>query len=78
MKEEDKTGEQDSKEEKCGWGLDALYASHRRKRPILPINRNHWKTTTIETLTQTANNKAKHSEYDQKKTAMGTGDGETE
>ena len=36
------------------------------------------KPTTIETLTQTANNKAKHSEYDQKKTAMGTGDGETE
>ena len=25
-------------------GLDALYARHRRKRPILPINRNQWKT----------------------------------
>ena len=36
------------------------------------------KPTTIETLTQTASNKAKHSEYDQNKTAMGTGDGETE
>ena len=27
-------------------GLDALYARHRRKRPILPINRNQWKTNS--------------------------------
>ena len=27
-------------------GLDALYAKHRRKRPILPINRNQWKTNS--------------------------------
>ena len=45
-KEEDKTEEQDPKEEKCGWGLDALCARHRRKRPILPINRNQWKTNS--------------------------------
>ena len=27
-------------------GLDALYARHSRKRPILPINRNQWKTNS--------------------------------
>ena len=27
-------------------GLDALYARHRIKRPILPINRNQWKTNS--------------------------------
>ena len=27
-------------------GLDALYARHRRKKPILPINRNQWKTNS--------------------------------
>ena len=36
------------------------------------------KPTATETLTQTTSNKAQHSEYDQNKTTMGTGDGETE
>ena len=46
-KEEDKTGEQDPKEEKCGLGAPAaLYARHKRKKPILPINKNQWKANS--------------------------------
>ena len=46
QKEEHKMEEQYPKEEKCFWGLDALYVRHRRKKPILHFNRNQWKTNS--------------------------------
>ena len=48
-KEEDKKREQDpnQKEEKCGCGTQiALFARHKRKKLIFPINRNKWKTSS--------------------------------
>ena len=43
-----------------------------------PSTGTNGKPTATETLTQTASDKAQHSDYDQDKAAMGTGDGETE
>ena len=43
-----------------------------------PSTGTNGKPTATETLTQTASDKARHSEYDQNTTAMGTGDRETE
>ena len=45
-KEEGKMGEQNPKEEKCGWGPVALFARHKRKKLIFPINRNKWKASS--------------------------------
>ena len=47
-KEEDKKREQDpnQKEEKCGWGPNCLFARHKRKKLIFPINRVKWKTSS--------------------------------
>ena len=45
-KEEEKMGEQDPKEEKWFGGLTALYARHKRKKLILPINWNQWKANS--------------------------------
>ena len=44
-KEEDKMGEQDPKEEKCGWGPNCPFCKT-QKKVILPINRNQWKTNS--------------------------------
>ena len=43
-----------------------------------PSTETDGKPTATETLNQTASDKARHSEYDQNKAAMGTGDGKTE
>ena len=55
--EEDKMGEQDPKKEKCGWGLTALYARHKRSQssPSTGIN---GRPTATKILTQTTSNKA--------------------
>ena len=77
--EEDKMGEQDPKEEKCGWGPGcSLCETQKKKSQYSPSTGTNGRPTATETLTQTASDKAQHPEYDQNKTAMGTGDGEIE
>ena len=45
-KEEDKMGEKDSKEEKCGWGPDCPLCKAQKKEANPPINRNQWKANS--------------------------------
>ena len=59
-------------------GLDVLYVKHRRRRLILPVNRNQWKINSNRNPYPNSSNKAQHFEYDQNEAAMGAGDGETE
>ena len=44
--EEDKMGEQDPKKKSVVGDLIAHFAKHKRKKVILPINRNKWKTNS--------------------------------
>ena len=45
-KEEGKMGEQNPKEEKCGWGPNCPFCKAQRKKLIFPINRNKWKASS--------------------------------
>ena len=47
-KEEGKEGElnPNQKEEKCGWDPIVLFAGHKRKKLVFPINRNKWKASS--------------------------------
>ena len=58
-KEEDKMGEQDPKEEKCGWGAQLSFMQGTKERgQSSPSTGTNGRSTATETLTQTASDKA--------------------
>ena len=78
-KEEDKTEEQDPKEEKCGCGSGCPLCQAQKKEADPPHHQEPMENQQQQKpFTQTTTDKAPHSEYAQNQAAMGTGDGETE
>ena len=60
-KEEDKMGEQDPKEEKCGWGPNCPSMQGTKERSqSSPSTGTNGRPTATETLNQTASNQARY------------------
>ena len=77
-KEESKMGEQNPKEEKCGWGPNRPFCKAQKKEADLPHQQEQMKGQQQRPLPKPTCEKARYPEYDQNKTAVGTGDGEAE
>ena len=66
------------KEEKCGWGPNCPFCKAQKEEADLPHQQRQMEDQQQKPLPKLQAINAQHFEYDQNKTAVGTGDGEVE